>query len=133
MNTRLKVKCIPLFCLVTKPTLIHHFRNKKGPVRNNGQQKEITFLGIFGKDQKSTTWLQNCLEVVRLCRNLGKLYGYENHTLRKCWQIIIKFALTLTTILIAFFFYSSHQKTICMNTSEMEPGRWSYMYHTVNM
>ena len=56
---------------------------------------------------------------------------------------IIKLALTLTTILIVFFFYSSHHwdqngcslkrwNLICMNTSEMEPGRWSYMYHTVN-
>lgn len=87
MSKSLKVKCIPLFFLVTVSTLIHHFRNKKGAVGNSGQQKKSHFQESSVKFKSQGKWLQNCLEVVRLFSNLGKLYGYENHTLRKCSQI----------------------------------------------
>ena len=87
MSKSLKVKCIPLFFLVTVSTLIHHFRNKKGAVGNSGQQKKITFSGIFGKVQKSREMASELFGGCKTFSNLGKLYGYENHTLRKCSQI----------------------------------------------
>ena len=50
-------------------------------------KKKSHFQESSVKFKSQGKWLQNCLEVVRLFSNLGKLYGYENHTLSKCSQI----------------------------------------------
>ena len=104
MSTSLKVKCIPLFFLVTVSTLIHHFRNKKGAVGNSGQQKKSDFQESSVKFKSQGKWLQNCLEVVRLFSNLGYYMGMKiTHLGNVRRSHIIKLVLTLTTILIAFF------------------------------